>query len=253
MRAAGCAGGRVGRQVMCELIHQLMRQRFRPAVQQVLGQQVVQHVGQEQGQAVGVTVQRPRQPLTLALPTRAQALQHIAVHLACGEGLQHQLLAQLVQLKLAAQCLQWGIVDRQVGWPKAGHQHPARGAAPARQVAQQADRRLVAPVQVFKQKQQRARGRGAVQQRAKFTQHAVLRGSGQLALQRGLVSGGNAPGQLSQPGGCGLTQGGQPELAVGAAEQLVQGLQHRQVGLTTAGLFNALAQGHREARWRRVG
>ena len=189
-------------------------------------------------------MQRARQCLVLRGGARAQAAQQIGVDLALGEGFQRQLATQLVHAQLLPQGLHRVVAQHQIGQPKAGHQHPSRRAATPRQVVEQADRGMVAPVQVLDHQQQRLRGGCCIEQRAKFAQHAVLRGTGQLAAQLHLVGLGDKPRQLRQPGGRGLAQRGHPRGRRWPPRQFGQRVEDGQVGFAATGLIDALAHRH---------
>ncbi|MCU7375180.1 hypothetical protein PEC18_31275 [Paucibacter sp. O1-1] len=93
-------------------------------------------------------------------------------------------------------------LEYQLGGPEGADKHQrAAAATPPRQVAEQLDRGVIAPLQILQHQQQRLFGAGPIDQLAELAQHAVLSRTGGLALQLPSVLVADEPGQLQEPGG----------------------------------------------------
>ena len=165
-----------------------------------------------------------------------------------GQVLERQLLTQAVRLQLPLDAFQRVVaeddVDRPIG---ADHHQPRRVAAP-RQVADEIERRVVAPVQIFEHDDQRRLGGDRLDRLGHLAQHAFAGGARPLPLQRLALGGRQQRRQLDEPGRRVLPQQLDDARAVRRSAEPRQAVEHRQVRLAGAVLFEALAAGDQDAR-----
>ena len=172
---------------------------------------------------------------------RRGPLRDVVGDLLLRERIEHDLLAQAMQAQLVPQRLERMVVRDDLGETEAREPHQARVRPPARDMVDELDRRVVAPMQVLGHQQQRPLGGIAVEELAHLAQHAIRAHARELASQGVALLRGAQPRQLQQPGGRDGAQQGR-DRAVAAAE-LPERFENRQVRLACTVLLDALPAG----------
>ena len=173
----------------------------------------------------------------------------VRIHVALAERVERELDAQALRAQLERNdCKGWSLsadsMRRKVATA-------SQRAGPRRRAStEQAHGGMVAPVQVLDDEHQRLARRLRVEHGTQLAQHALGRGARRVRGARGELRRGVGcqPGQAREPGGRALAQCRDPGIAVVAARQLGQRIEHRQKRLAAAGLLDALAARHRRAR-----
>ena len=159
---------------------------------------VAHHGRDEQRHAFGALVQSPH--CALVGRDRRQPLGEIRRDLLLRERIEHDLLAETVQTKLVPQGVERMIASDDLGEPEARQPHEAGVAAPAREEVDELERRPIAPVQVFRDQQQRSVLGVAIEEFAHLAEHALGGCADELLAQRFALVGSANPRQLQQPG-----------------------------------------------------
>ncbi len=159
---------------------------------------VARHGRDEQRHALRALVQSPHR--TLVFRDGRQPLGEIRRDLRLGERIEHDLLAETVQTKLVAQSVERMIASNDLGEPEARQPHDTGAAAPPREEFDELDRRPIAPMQVFRDQQQRPILRVAIEEFAHLPEHPLRGCADELLAQRFALLGGAEPRQLQQPG-----------------------------------------------------
>ena len=128
---------------------------------------------------------------------------------------------------------------RHVGRPVGSEHEQPRGLAPAGQAGQQVDGGRVAPVQVFQDEHEKLVGAQGVEGVEQLTEHPVTRGPLRSTLHGFEVFVHQQRRQLHEPGRRELPEDVDNAVA-GRPPQSTERLQHRQIRLAGAVLFDAL-------------
>src|SRR5262249_51491740 len=157
------------------------------------------------------------------------------------EVLKRKLLTEPVCLQFLFHSLQRMIAYRDIHRAVGQNQHHPRRLSPPCKIRNQVERRVVAPMQVFDQKDERRRGRESLEDLGDFSQHSFRRGPDHRPLQALAVLVRHKPRQLLKPRRSlppkQLDEGLVPRLLTQAGH----GFEHRQVCLTRAVLLETLS------------
>ena len=198
---------------------------------------VANHGRDEQRHAFSALVQSPHGALVLR--DGRQPLGEIRRDLLLRERIEHDLLAETVQTKLVAQSVERMIASNDLGEPEARQPHEAGFAAPTCEEIDELDCRPIAPVQIFRDQQQRPVLGVAIEEFTHLSEHALGGCADELLLQCFALIRSANPRQLQQPGWSNRAQ--QRRRVRVFAAQLAKRLEHGMERLARPVLLHALS------------
>ena len=201
--------------------------------------QVLHHVDHEQRVAFGAAVNQPRQPprqLVAGTPAR-----QILVDRFLRQVLERQLVTEAVRLQLPLDAFQRVLSEDHVHRPVGADHHQPRRIAAARQIGDQVERRVVAPVQIFEHENQR-RLRPPSPRSRRPSRAASARGWRPTArcCSVSRSAAGTSDGSSEQPRRRVLAQQGRDPLAARRPAEPRKAVEHRQVRFACAVLLETL-------------
>ena len=197
---------------------------------------VVHYVRDEERQPVGATMQRAYEAFVCRQGWNSRG--DVLADFFLRERIEHDLLRQPMQAKLVAHRPERMVRGDDLGEAEAREPKQPRAGATARDVIHELHGRVIAPVQVLGDEQQRAILRVAVQELAHFAQHAGLARAGELAPQSLAFGRAGEPRELQQPGRSDCAN--QIRQRRIAAAQCRERLENGEIGLARAVLLDAL-------------